>query len=52
MVLSLDLKQQDPSIRDRLWQRAAQFEQLTGINVASPIVPIIVGPEAAALEAR
>jgi len=46
------LGQEDASIRDQLWRRVAQFEELTGIPAQSPIVPVILGPEAAALDAR
>ena len=43
--------QVDASIRERLWERVAQFERLTGLAASSPIIPVVLGPEAAALDA-
>jgi len=38
-------------IAEALWARCAQFQALTGLTVASPIVAIHIGDEARALQA-
>lgn len=48
---AIHISQEDASINDVLWERVAQFSEMSGITAHSPIIPIILGPEARALEA-
>lgn len=41
----------DPSMQRRLWENVALFGTLTGLHCTSPIVPVPVGDEGAALRA-
>ena len=40
---------QEPEHRQRLWDRIQQFTRLTGLQSPSPVFPIVLGSEAAAL---
>lgn len=42
---------QEPQRRQNLWQRVQQLGDLLGVAVKSPIIPLVVGDEAAALSA-
>ena len=42
---------QEPQRRQNLWDRAQQLGELLGVAVQSPVIPLVVGDEAAALAA-
>ncbi|KAK9864959.1 hypothetical protein WJX84_008815 [Apatococcus fuscideae] len=46
---AIDTAEREPEHRQRLWARIQQFSRLTGLQSPSPVFPIILGSEAAAL---
>jgi 8-amino-7-oxononanoate synthase len=47
---SLDIHRQEPEAGRRLWRHVERLEEALGADLASPIVPIILGREERALE--
>jgi 8-amino-7-oxononanoate synthase len=48
---ALNVASEQPEIRQRLWLRVEQLGERMGRTLTSPIVPIVLGEEARALEA-
>ena len=51
LVAAIDVVESDGSLQEQLWANVERLGQGLGVELQSPIVPVVIGPEAEAMEA-